>query len=122
VGTPVEIYNQSATEFVCCFIGDSIALSPDLLQEAARQSGKTIEGTKKAYIRNERIAVKKSERTDICFSGSIKDSEYYGIYTKYTIQIGENLIKCVEKNDGTAPYKNGETMKIYLSFDDILLY
>ena len=38
VGTPQSIYDESATEFVCNFIGDSSRLTPEFVAELNRQS------------------------------------------------------------------------------------
>jgi iron(III) transport system ATP-binding protein len=122
VGTPDEIYNHSATEFVCDFIGDINALSPALLEEAAKQSGKNLGVHKKGYIRNERISIRDTERTDVVFTGTVVDNEYYGIYTKYTIRIGDKLLKCLEKNVGYSTFENGKAVQVYLDFNDIMLF
>ena len=53
VGTPQEIYNQSATEFVCDFIGDINKLTEETMKEL---TGK--EEEKVGYIRLERIKFK----------------------------------------------------------------
>ena len=52
VGTPDEIYNHSATEFVCNFIGDINKLDKTILQLVNRiQSFKPFDLSKSAYLR-----------------------------------------------------------------------
>jgi iron(III) transport system ATP-binding protein len=127
VGTPDEIYNHSATEFVCDFIGDINVLSPPFLEEAANQSGKKIIGKRKGYIRIERLVAKGNDRCKVCFSGTIIDRVYYGIYTKYTITLKSasndvQNIKYMVINDGSPCFDIGETQKIYFNFNDIMAF
>jgi iron(III) transport system ATP-binding protein len=124
VGAPDEIYNHSATEFVCDFIGDINTLSPALLAGAEKQSGKQTGGRTRGFIRIERISSRPDPRCDVYLSGTITEKEYYGLYTKYSFQIDgeQNPLKCIEKNDGSPQFNRGETRKLYLSFDDIMLF
>jgi iron(III) transport system ATP-binding protein len=122
VGTPDEIYNHSATEFVCDFIGDINRLSPALVEEAARQSGNVLEGNKKSFIRIERMGTAQTGRSNVVFEGVIADREYYGIYTKYTFNVQGNNLKCIEKNDGSASFNPGEKRNLYFNFDDVMLF
>lgn len=122
VGTPDEIYNRSATEFVCDFIGDINRLSPALVEEAARQSGNVLKGNKKSFIRIERMGTVRTGRSNVTFEGIIADREYYGIYTKYTFNVQGDTLKCIEKNDGNAYFNPGEKRNLYFNFDDIMLF
>ena len=56
VGTPNEVYNHSATEFVCNFIGDINRLEPEAVR-ALNQAGGSIDPAARNYIRLERIHV-----------------------------------------------------------------
>jgi iron(III) transport system ATP-binding protein len=126
VGTPDEIYNRSATEFVCDFIGDINSLSPALLEEAARQSGKSAGERTRGFIRIERMSSRPPERGGVCLPGTVLEKEYYGIYTKYVFRIeregGAELLKYIEKNDGTEGFSPGESRNLYFNFDDIMLF
>ena len=55
VGTPFEIYNKSATEFVCNFIGDINKLDPSLVEKIRIQSIKPLSATTAAYLRAEKF-------------------------------------------------------------------
>ena len=50
VGTPQEIYDHSATEFVCNFIGDSSALTPEFVAELNRLAGADLSTEAKSYL------------------------------------------------------------------------
>jgi iron(III) transport system ATP-binding protein len=126
VGMPDEIYNCSASEFVCCFIGDINILAPPLLEEAVKQSGKNVFGKERGFIRLERINSSAADRFNVSYSGIITDREFYGTYTKCVYRIetsgGVGFLKCVEKNDGSPCLKIGDSQKVYLDFDDIMLF
>jgi iron(III) transport system ATP-binding protein len=120
-GTPDDIYNHSTTEFVCDFIGDINRLPPELVAEAAAQSGKTVSADKKGFIRVERLSVMSSPQYNTSFTGTVTELEYYGLYTKYIFRVKNTHLKCIEKNDG-SPYLNiGEERNLHLRFDDIIL-
>ena len=56
MGTPNEVYNHSATEFVCNFIGDINRLEPEAVR-ALNQAGGSVDPAARNYIRLERIHV-----------------------------------------------------------------
>jgi iron(III) transport system ATP-binding protein len=119
VGSPDEIYNHSATEFVCDFIGDINRLSPDLVEKAA--GGAKVDNKKKGFIRVERLSVEKAARCNAAFSGTVSDREYYGLYTKYTFKVENEYLKCIEKNNGAPLLDIGEKRDLHFNFDDIML-
>jgi iron(III) transport system ATP-binding protein len=121
VGTPDEIYNHSITEFVCDFIGDINRLPPALVVKAAAQNGRKPETGKGGFIRVERLSITSTPRCNVCFSGTVTDREYYGLYIKYTFQVEGALLKCLEKNDGSPLLNTGDERDLYFCIDDIIL-
>jgi iron(III) transport system ATP-binding protein len=122
VGTPEEIYNHSATEFICDFIGDINRLSPSQVEKAALQCGKKTDGRKKGFIRLERVWAAGNLQSNVTFSGIITEWEYYGLYTKYTLDVDGETIKFIERNDGANSWETGEKKDIYFNFRDIMLF
>jgi iron(III) transport system ATP-binding protein len=120
-GTPDEIYNHSITEFVCDFIGDINRLPPGLVEKAALRNGKNPEPGKRGFIRVERLSITSTPRSNVYFSGTLTDREYYGLYIKYTFQVENTLLKCLEKNDGSPLLTPGEKRNLYFCVDDIML-
>ena len=117
VGKPDEIYNNSKTEFVCNFIGDINKLDANFLQKA------NIASDKNCYIRLERLYVNAPKPTHVIIDDvEVVASEYYGLYIKYTLDVGGSTVKVIEKNSGVPMYSMGE--KVSLSFDpsNILQY
>ncbi|UUZ95142.1 ABC transporter ATP-binding protein [Paenibacillus sp. P25] len=122
VGTPQEVYNQSKTEFVCNFIGDINKLDPRMISNSRLKE--VIDPGKVAYIRNEKVSLAPLPGTDaIPLKGTIVDQEFYGLYSKYVIEIqGGGLLKTIEKESGLAQHKAGDVIQIYIQASDILQY
>ncbi len=117
VGTPNEVYNHSATEFVCNFIGDINPLTPELAERMSADPGA------KNYIRLERIHVNVPAREgDLALEGRVESREYYGLYIKYYIDLGMQTIKVIEKNDGVNIYEPGQTVTVVMNPRDIMAY
>ena len=117
IGTPNEVYNYSAKEFVCNFIGDINRLG----EEVSRALG--ADTKMHNYIRLERIHVNvPPKETDVVLEGRVESREYYGLYIKYYINLGSQVIKVIEKNDGINIYEPGETVKAVLNPRDVMAY
>ena len=122
IGTPNEVYNHSATEFVCNFIGDINLLAEEAV-ETIIQVGGNLSRENKNYIRLERIHVNVEPKgDDVTISGTVKNREYYGLYIKYSIDLGSQIIKVIEKNDGVNIYEAGQTVVAVINPADIMAY
>ncbi len=122
IGTPNEIYNHSDTEFVCNFIGDINRLSDEVVNEMIAH-GADLSPANHNYIRLERIHVNVPPKAgDMTFEGVVEQMEYYGLYIKYYINLGSEVIKVIEKNDGVNIYKAGETVTAVMNPKDIMAY
>ncbi|MBP3700975.1 MAG: ABC transporter ATP-binding protein [Lachnospiraceae bacterium] len=122
IGTPNEVYNHSATEFVCNFIGD-INLLADEAVDAIIKAGGRISLEDKNYVRLERIHVNVApEEGEVTFQGKVTRREYYGLYIKYHIDLGFQTIKVIEKNDGVNIYEAGQTVVAVVNPKDIMSY
>ena len=114
IGTPFEIYNKSASRFVCDFIGDINVLEKGIIREINTQSPRKLDESKEAFIRLETIF---SERKDgyVQLRGIVKDSEYDGIFTKYNFEVSGQTLKNIEKNDGIVFYEKGSQVNLYIN-------
>ena len=114
VGTPFEIYNRSASRFVCDFIGDINVLKREIIREINAQSSRKLDETTQAFIRLETIL---SERKEGCvrLCGTVKNSEYDGIFTKYSFEVMGQTLKTIEKNDGVVFYQKGSLVDLYIN-------
>ncbi len=135
IGTPNEVYNHSETEFVANFVGDINPLGKEITD------GLKLPADKKHYIRLERISVlgeqedkkeKKEKKKDkekdkgdgraVIIPGVVEMQEYYGLYIKYYIKTGEQVLKVIEKNDGISIYEPGEHVRLLIRADDVMSY
>ena len=122
VGTPNEVYNHSATEFVCNFIGDINRLGEGIVNELINM-GAPVDPAKHNYIRLERIHVNVQPREgEIALGGTVESLEYYGLYIKYYITVCGQTIKVIEKNDGVNIYDAGQKVKAVFNPRDIMAY
>ena len=122
VGTPNEVYNHSATEFVCNFIGDINRLGEGIVNELINM-GAPVDPAKHNYIRLERIHVNVQPREgEIALDGTVESLEYYGLYIKYYITVCGQTIKIIEKNDGVNIYDAGQKVKAVFNPRDIMAY
>lgn len=123
VGTPKEIYNQSQTEFVCNFIGDINKIDSAVIENSRLKE--YIDPLKVAYIRNEKVNLTPLPQVKdvVQIKGKIVDQEFYGLYTKYLIEVvGGGLLKTIEKESGLQETKVGDEIDIYINVNDILQY
>ena len=75
------------------------------------------------YIRLERIHVNvEPKQSDVVLPGTVESMEYYGLYIKYTIHLGSQTIKVIEKNDGVNIYEPGQQVKVVLDPRDVMAY
>ncbi len=117
IGTPNEVYNHSATEFVCNFIGD---INP-IGGEVARRMG--LADDKNHFIRLERLRVNQPAReNETILEGTVESREYYGLYIKYAVNVGSQVLKVIEKNDGVNIYSTGEKVTVGLGLSDVMSY
>jgi len=117
IGTPNEIYNHSATEFVCNFIGDINRIE----DEIAGKMG--LSADENHFVRLERLRVNRpAEEDETQVEGQIESREYYGLYIKYYINTGAQTLKVIEKNDGINIYEPGEKVTVGIHKSDVMSY
>ena len=122
IGTPNEVYNHSATEFVCNFIGDINRLEPEAVR-ALNQAGGSIDPAARNYIRLERIHVNVEPKAGVAvLEGTVDSREYYGLYIKYYIRLAGQTIKVIEKNDGVNIYEAGQKVRVVMDPRDVMAY
>ena len=121
VGTPYEIYNNSASEFVCDFIGDINRLSTPILQTINSQTGAKLNEKASSFMRIELNHFTEHAKY-ACLEAVVRDYEYNGIFTKYVVEVMNQNIKIIEKNDGQGIHEVGEQLNIFVNPDDIMQF
>jgi len=122
VGTPDEVYSRSKTEFVCGFIGDTNRLCREAVEKMAR-AGACVDPARHNYIRLERVRINVRPKTgDVAFDGRVESREYCGLYVRYSIHLGCQRIRAIEKNDGICLYEPGQTVRAVWNSRDVMAY
>ena len=122
IGTPNEVYNHSATEFVCNFIGDINRLETPLVQYL-NDRGAALDSAKHNYIRLERLHVNVQPRDgELALDGVVESREYYGLYIKYYINVEGQTLKVIEKNDGVNIYEPGQKVSVVINPSHVMAY
>ena len=122
IGTPNEVYNHSATEFVCNFIGDINRLETPLVQHL-NDRGAGLDPAKHNYIRLERLHVNVEPRDgELALSGVVESREYYGLYIKYYITVEGQTLKVIEKNDGVNIYEPAQQVSVVINPAHVMAY
>ena len=74
-------------------------------------------------MRLERIHVNvEPAADDVVIPGVVRSREYYGLYIKYSIDLGSQMIKVIEKNDGINIYETGQQVNAVLNRRDVMSY
>ncbi|WP_404436970.1 ABC transporter ATP-binding protein [Microbacterium aerolatum] len=84
VGTPEEIYDRSATPFVCRFIGENNRLSPAQLVSL----GGGLDSTAESYVRPEKLHLASTgdpASAPASLDGTVTDRTYHGSHSVYTV-------------------------------------
>ena len=122
IGTPNEVYNHSATEFVCNFIGDINRLSDEIVGKLIA-CGADLKPEDHHYIRLERVHVNEEEAPGVLrIPGTVTSMEYYGLYIKYYINAGGQTLKVIERNDGVRIYEPGASVTISIDPANLMSY
>ncbi|RKI64908.1 ABC transporter ATP-binding protein [bacterium 1xD42-67] len=122
IGTPNEVYNHSATEFVCNFIGDIDLLGAEAVSALNRAGGR-LDPAANNYIRLERIHVNVDPKPgNVVLEGMVDGLEYYGLYIKYYIRAAGQIVKVIEKNDGVNIYEAGQNVRVVMDPRDVMAY
>ncbi len=122
IGTPNEVYNHSATEFVCNFIGDINPLDGEAVQMLHKLNS-AISPDEHHYVRLERVHVNEPPRGGVLtLPGTVTGREYYGLYIKYYISCMGATVKVIERNDGVVIYEPGEQVTVTVDPKDLMSY
>ena len=123
VGTPVEIYHNSQTEFVCDFIGDINVLTDETVHGILLNNAHVLLEDKKGYIRLEKVRFKRETDQDLVLKGSIIDVEFSGVTIRYTVQVSENQILNVTSIDSQSAIRSvGESVDLFITPSDVLQF
>ena len=123
VGTPQSIYDESATEFVCNFIGDSSRLGADLVAELNRLSRHTLDPTANSYLRVEKASLEPAaDGSAVPVEGTVISRTYHGLHSRYVVLCHGSEIRLLVKEDGGAHPATGSPATVYVQPAHVLQY
>ena len=129
VGTPQAIYDRSATEFVCNFIGDSSALTAEFVAELNRLSGAGLSTAANSYLRVEKASLTLPAAggtagggTAVGLAGEVVSRTYHGLHSRYVVRSHGAEIRLLVKEDGGAHPEAGTRTTVYVQPDHVLQY
>ncbi|MGJ5712477.1 ABC transporter ATP-binding protein [Staphylococcus auricularis] len=100
VGTPMELYNNPATEYVNNFLGESNVIEKPLIEEINSQTGSQLNPDKVGYIREERVTnVVRNDDKHAQVEATLEDYEFLGSTIRFTFDYKGNKLKTFEKSD-----------------------
>jgi putative spermidine/putrescine transport system ATP-binding protein len=98
VGTPAEVYESPANEFVAGFVGVSNIVSGNLAL--------LVRGSIEAFtVRPEKIALidpsRQPDASQCAVDGVVTDATYLGAFTKYRVAVGDTPLVVISQNIGS---------------------
>jgi iron(III) transport system ATP-binding protein len=124
IGTPQDIYDNAATEFVCNFIGDSSALTPEFVAEVNRASGEELSTGANSYLRVEKASLTPPSDggSAVGLSGQVVSRTYHGLHSRYVVSSHGAEIRLLVKEDGGVQPEPGADTTVYVQPSHILQY
>jgi len=128
VGTPQDIYDHAATEFVCNFIGDSSTLTTEFVSELNRLSGADLSTAANSYLRVEKASLAPPAGgqavggTAVGLPGKVVSRTYHGLHSRYVVESHGAEIRLLVKEDGGLHPEAGAQTTVYVQPDHVLQY
>lgn len=126
LGTPEEVYERSATEFVCRFIGRANKLSPQLAHYIADNTADFINPELTCFIRVEKIHPVTDDATggpDTAIApATVIDRAYYGLTSYYRLDCLGTQLTMAASETGVPRLTPGDTIRIAIPADKVLQY
>ncbi|MGX9899337.1 ABC transporter ATP-binding protein [Arthrobacter sp. SA17] len=145
VGTPETIYDESATEFVCKFIGDSSALTPEFIGQLNRQSRLRLDPDARSYLRVEKASLAPRLRREtgsganayadvgtdlgaavpegaVALEGTVVSRTYHGLHSRYRVKSHGSELSIIVREDGSRRPESGARVTVHLRPEHVLQY
>ncbi|MFE3828236.1 ABC transporter ATP-binding protein [Streptomyces sp. NPDC059092] len=125
VGTPEEIYDRSASEFVCTFIGEVNKLSPQLVGALAAHGGRGLDPAKPSYVRIEKIGLSPDAgrpARGLPVRGTVTSRTYHGPHSVYHLRTEHDTFRIVRKEGDGPGLRTGQQVEALLDPASVLQY
>ncbi|GAA1391680.1 ABC transporter ATP-binding protein [Luteococcus peritonei] len=131
VGTPQEIYDHAATEFVCTFVGESSPLTPELVKTLARggdqgdgvsrATGARLDVEAASYLREERAKLEGAPgRAGV--TATVVARLYHGTHSTYALETHGTLLQSIVIESGAPRPDAGDQVTVWIDPADVLQY
>ena len=150
VGTPQTIYDDAATEFVCNFIGDSSALTPEFIGQLNRRSRTQLDPGARSYLRVEKASLAAApggawgrgtdSRGDfgsesggadfgagvpdgaVAVDGTVVSRTYHGLHSRYRVKSHGSELSIIVREDGSRRPESGASVSVHVRPEHVLQY
>lgn len=122
IADPIELYNHSANEFVCNFIGRVNQLESETMEHLNQDNSYQLDSQKKTYIRYEALHDQRQSNEDILISGTICHRSFHGSQFLYGIKVKNQVIYFITLNQQEPHYQMGDSIQIYFNTKQLLTY
>ncbi|GLI30187.1 MULTISPECIES: ABC transporter ATP-binding protein [Brachybacterium] len=126
VGTPREVYERSATEFVCTFIGSVHRLGEQAVSRLSQLPGSPVAEGLRSYVRVERLTLRERHRPNdgrLVVDGVVDRADYHGYFTQYAVRLGDRSVSVrVPWSATESAFAAGDEVAIGVAPEDVLQY
>ncbi|MDX3264967.1 ABC transporter ATP-binding protein [Streptomyces sp. MI02-2A] len=124
VGTPQEVYDRSATEFVCTFVGEVNRLSPALVGTFATAGASGLDSGATTYVRIEKVKVIRpgAAHSGIAVPATVDSHTYHGMHNVYHLRTEHDRLRAVATVHGGWQPRDGERVDLVFDPDSLLQY
>lgn len=126
IGTPREIYERSATEFVCTFIGSVHRLDDSVVERLSSLPGSPVAAGLNSYVRVERLALQERHRATegrLALDGILERADYHGYFTQYVVRVGDSRVSVrVPWSAVESTFAPGDEVSVAVDPRDLLQY
>ncbi|MBA2805918.1 ABC transporter ATP-binding protein [Streptomyces sp. KM273126] len=126
IGTPREVYERSATEFVCTFVGEVNRLSPAMVGTLAASGASGLDVDAPTYVRIEKVKVARAGAgaayAGIAVPATVESHTYHGMHDVCRLRAEHGSLRAVlTGHDGWHPAA-GEQVDLVIDPASLLQY
>lgn len=125
VGAPAELYDHSASEFVCTFLGDVNRLSAGQVTELNRQ-GADLAESDRHFVRGEKIRTRRADEpggaAGLCLAGRVAARHYHGTASTFDVECVDRSIRVLLQETGAVAIAPGDEVHLEVERRHLLSY
>lgn len=124
-GPPAELYDRSASEFVCTFLGDVNRLSTGQIAELNRQGADLTENDRH-FVRGEKIRTRLADEdgggTGLQLTGQVTNRQYHGTASTFEVHCVDRSIRVLLQETGNTTLAPGDEVRLEVDRRHLLSY